>query len=298
MLSATNRLRMHQSGSRVAPKRCRQREGRGSVVRSGRRSLSDPPGRKAALRGVPKFRSILDFAKRKIDTGAWPSGNRVPSENELSGTFGVSRMTARRALDQLARDGLIVRKRGAGSFIANNAVRSSFVEIRNISDEIAESGRAYSSRVRKQCVVKASREVAAALGLEYGEQVFHTLIVHLADDLQVQLEYRYVRRDAAPGYLQADLTRMTPNQYLQAHCPLTDASQVISAVMPNESQCAQLAIRDREPCLLITRITASYGGLVSYARILAPANRYRLSGQMHFSDKRVSVPLRGGTARA
>ena len=255
------------------------------------RRVGSPLARRSAAR-VPKFVSILDFARRKIGTGAWPSGNRVPSENELSGTFGVSRMTARRALDQLAVDGLIVRRRGAGSFIANRTLQASFLQIRNIADEIAESGRKYSSRVMRHCVVGAPALAAAALGLPPRARVFHSLIVHLADGLQVQLEYRYVRMDAAPAYLEADLTHETPNHYLQSRYPLTEARQVIGATMPNAAQCEALSVRRSEPCLLITRVTSSFQGLVSYARILAPARRYQLSGELHYSSQREALRVK------
>ena len=232
--------------------------------------------------------AILDFAKTQIDSGAWRSGTRVPSENELSDQFSVSRMTARRALDQLALDGLIVRRIGAGSFIADNGVRSSFLVIRNIADEIAETGRDYSSRVLKHRAVAAPRAIAESLRLEERAEVYHSLIVHIGDDLPVQLEYRYVRKDAAPAYLSVDLSVETPNHYLQRCCPLTEAQQRIAATLPSKFECKALSIGKNEPCLLITRTTASREGLVSCARIVAPASRYQLAGQLHFSSK-VSV---------
>lgn len=235
--------------------------------------------------GGSKFAVIVAHTRRRIDSGAWRPGDRAPSENELSATFGVSRMTARRALDQLALDGLIVRRQGAGSFIANNGVRSSFLVIRNIAEEIAEGGREYSSHVLRQCATKASRAVANALEVEIGDVVYHSLVVHRADGLPVQLEYRYVRPDAVPGYITADFAAETPNQYLQRLCPLTEAHQEVSAGMPNAFQSRALGLRRPEPCLLITRVTSSRVGLVSYARILAPASRYGIAGQLRFSSQ-------------
>jgi GntR family histidine utilization transcriptional repressor len=232
-----------------------------------------------------KFVAIVEYGRRRIRSGEWRSSRRVPSENELSQSFHVSRMTARRALDKLALEGLIVRRRGSGSFVAENGIRSSFLVIRNIAAEVAESERAYSNRVLRHRVESASRAVADALEIDLGTPVYHSLIAHLADDEALQLEYRYVRRDAAPDYIEADLTTETPNQVLQRLCPLTFARQQISARLPTRAQCEALSIRPREPCLLITRVTASHVGLVSYARIYAPSSRYQLSGQLHFSSK-------------
>lgn len=234
---------------------------------------------------VRKFVAIADFARRRIGSGAWRPGDRVPSENELCGLFRVSRMTARRALDQLALDGLIVRRRGSGSFIADNGVRSSYLVIRNIADEIVESGRRYTNRVLQHRIEAAPLAVSTALGMRGGESVFHSLIVHCSDGVALQLEYRYVRPDAAPDYLSADLACETPNHVLQRMCPLTDARQDISAALPTKPQCEALGIKTSEACLLLTRVTSSLGGLVSYARILAPSSRYQLSGQLHFASR-------------
>lgn len=232
-----------------------------------------------------KFETILRFARAKISTGHWGVGDKVPSENELCAQFAVSRMTARRALEQLALDGLLIRRRGAGSYIADQGVRSSFLSIRSISQEVAESGRAYRARVLTHRAVPATEALSYALELKKGAQVFHSLIAHLADQEAVQLEYRYVRPDAVPRYLATDFSRETPNEYLQRLCPLTDARQEISAAMPTPKECRILAIDDGEPCLLITRTTAARIGLVSFARILAPASRYRLAGELHFTGR-------------
>lgn len=239
----------------------------------------------SCLNGRPKFESIVQFARRHIRSGRWRPGDRAPSENELSERFGVSRMTARRALDHLARAGDIVRRRGSGSFIADDSVRSSYLVVRSIADEVRDAGQRYSSRVLRQCESQCDAEVASALDLDRGEVVYHSLIVHSADEHAIQLEYRYVRPDAAPEYLRADLGAETPNQYLQRMCPLVDARQEVTAVLPKSRECDVLGIARQEPCLLITRITSAAVGLVSYARIVAPSSRYRLGGQLHFTSQ-------------
>jgi GntR family histidine utilization transcriptional repressor len=195
-------------------------------------------------------------------------------------------MTARRAREELVLTGEIVRRRGSGSFVADDSVRSSFLAIRSIADEVRETGQRYSSRVLRHCTIASTRQIAVALGIARGSPVFHSLITHLADNAEVQLEYRYVRKDAAPGYLEADLTVETPNQYLQRVCPLVEASQDVAAVMPSRRQCELLGIEPTEPCLLLTRVTAGPRGLASFAQIYAPSSRYRLSGRLRFSRKK------------
>lgn len=233
----------------------------------------------------PKFQAIVQFARRRIHSGTWGPGQRAPSENELSEQFGVSRMTARRALHELARAGDIVRRRGAGSFIADDSVRSSYLVVRNIADEIRESGQVYGSRVLRHSALACSADVATALQIERGSTIYHSLVAHLADERPIQLEYRYIRPDAAPEYLDVDLATETPNHYLQRICPLVEARQEITAVIASSQQCELLDIRQSEPCLLITRVTRAKRGVVSYARILAASSRYRLGGRLHFTSE-------------
>ena len=67
---------------------------------------------------LPQFALIKQYIQDHIDSGAWPAGTRTPSENELCSMFSVSRMTARRALQELADQGLLLRAPGSGTFVA------------------------------------------------------------------------------------------------------------------------------------------------------------------------------------
>ena len=106
-------------------------------------------------------------------------------------------MTARKALDRLALAGDIVRRHGSGSFVADDSVRSSFLVIRNIADEIGESGRRYSSRMLRQCSISCDTEVAAVLELAPEATVYHSLIVHLADEEAAGISVRSFRCGAS-----------------------------------------------------------------------------------------------------
>ena len=83
-----------------------------------------------------KYTVIKQHICQKIESGKWPQHYKVPSENELTKQFDVSRMTARRALQDLTEQGILVRAQGSGTFVATFKSQSSLLEIRNISDEI------------------------------------------------------------------------------------------------------------------------------------------------------------------
>ena len=88
---------------------------------------------------TPKFAQIKQFIVDKIRSGLWQENQRVPSENELSTQFSVSRMTARRALSELTESGILTRSQGLGTFVASFKSQSSLLEIKNIADDFRYS---------------------------------------------------------------------------------------------------------------------------------------------------------------
>lgn len=125
---------------------------------------------------------------------------------------------------------------------------------------------------------RASAALAAQLGLATGAPVFHTLIVHLENELPLQCEDRYVNPVAAPGYLSVDFTRTTPTHYLLEVAPLWQAQYSIEATRPTAQEARLLGIAVDEPCLVVVRRTVDHQRPITLARLVHPGQRYRLQG--------------------
>jgi GntR family histidine utilization transcriptional repressor len=227
----------------------------------------------------PLYAGLKLMILARIRSGEWAPKARVPSENELVAEYGVSRMTANRALRELANEGALVRVQGVGSFVAEQKAHSALFEVRNIAEEIAARGHAHRARVVVLQEEAASLEVSDALQLPDGAPVFHSVLVHFENDVPVQIEDRFVNPAAAPGYLAEDFTRTTPNAYLSRLAPLVEAEHVVEATLPAAWECRLLSISRTEPCLLIRRRTWSGPTTVTAARLLCPGSRYRLEGR-------------------
>lgn len=232
----------------------------------------------------PRFSIIRDFIKEYIARGEWTPGTRVPSENELGEQFKVSRMTARRALDELTREGLVKRIRGSGTFVADKRPESSLLTIRNIAEEIAGRGHRHLAKV----ILLEPRKADASLGLSFemkpGSSLYYSLIVHFENDQAVQQEARYVNPRFAPAYLEQDFVDHTPNVYLMDTAPLTEADHLVAAVLPDKESARRLGIAANEPCLQLTRKSWCSQGVVSHAVLLHPGKRYRLGDHLKFSE--------------
>ncbi len=89
---------------------------------------------------VPMHRQIAHQLREAISKGEYALGDRIPTEPELSEHFGVSRITARQAVEHLVRDGVVVRKQGKGTFVQGPLVRHDLLQLRGIFDELVDQG--------------------------------------------------------------------------------------------------------------------------------------------------------------
>jgi len=231
-----------------------------------------------------KYQAIKNHLVEQIDQGVLKPGAKVASENQLARRFSVSRMTARKALQDLADTGLLYRTQGLGTFVSDKRPMSSMLTIRNIAEEIAERGHKCTCQIVALKQVLANQEQANVLGLQAGAGVFYSVLVFFENEVAIQLEERFVNTSLAPDYLEQDYCHSTPYEYLSRAAPLTEADHIVEAVIArSESElnvAKYLNISVSEPCLKVSRRTYSKQGVVSFATLIYPGSRYRLGGHI------------------
>ena len=220
-------------------------------------------------------RHILD----NIGSGKWSAASRVPSENDIVKSFGVSRMTANRALRELRDEGVLVRIAGVGSFVADQHAHAHPLEIHSIADEIRRRGHVHRSEVISLEKIRAVADLAEDFGIAARSELYCSVIVHFENDRPIQLEDRYVLPKLAPDYLRVNFKQTTPTDYLLKVAPLQEAEHLLRAVMPDERTRKLLGMKRDEPCLLMIRRTWTAGQIASVARLHYPGSRYELSGR-------------------
>ena len=125
---------------------------------------------------------------------------------------------------------------------------------------------------------RATESLARRFGIRAGDPLFHSVVVHLENELPIQVEDRHVNPQVAPDYLSQDFTNQTPNAYLMRVAPLQGVSFEIEACTPPASVGELLQMRSGEPCLVLHRQTHSRGQVASVASLWHPASRYRFAG--------------------
>lgn len=237
--------------------------------------LDEPPSQ-----SEPIYVRIKRMIARKVATGEWARESRIPSEHELVRSLKVSRMTVHRALRELTDEGMLVRTRGVGTFIAPTKPEASVLEIRDIAEDIRSRGN------RHECAVLLSASEPAGplgsdlFGVPAGARLFHTICLHREDGVPVQYEDRLVNPSAVPGYLDHDFTRVTPTQVLNQAIPSPEIRHVIEAVAVEGRIADLLAMPEGSAGLQMMRTTWSGGCTVTHVRLLHPGNRYRLGGHI------------------
>jgi GntR family transcriptional regulator, histidine utilization repressor len=232
----------------------------------------------ASTPAAARYLQVKQFVLSRISEGSLAVGDRVPSENELVRDLDVSRMTANRALRELAADGVLVRVAGVGTFVAEQRAQAHPLEVRNIADEIRSRGHEYLAKVVFHGSIIASRELAERCGVVPGAKLDHSLLIHFESGIPLQVEDRYVNPAVVPDYLQNDFTRTTPHEYLMKAAPLQRAEHTVRAVLPDKRIGRMLKLEADDACLLIMRRTWSYGRIATVANFYHPGSRYELSG--------------------
>src|SRR5260221_2544364 len=151
----------------------------------------------------PQYRQIEQALRERILT--LRPGERLPSDAELVAEFGVSRMTARNAMQRLAEEGLVAREPGRGSFVATPTTHRRTDRLMTFSSEMTRQGRVPSSRLIARAIRPSTRAEAAALALGPGEPVVEVRRIRLADSEPIALETAVLVASCGPSVLNADL---------------------------------------------------------------------------------------------
>src|SRR3954462_14942468 len=114
------------------------------------------------------YETVKTSIEQRIAAGGWQPGVRLPSERELVHEFGCARMTVHRALRELEEEGLIERRQGSGSYVAELHPISNLLQVRDIHDEIRERGHAHAARVCRASRTRCDAAIAAAMRMRKG----------------------------------------------------------------------------------------------------------------------------------
>lgn len=137
----------------------------------------------------PLYQQLMRRLKNDVVAGAYPAGGRIPSEQVLCETYGVSRVTVRKAMLDLVQEGLLVRRQGKGTFVAEARLKRDLQHVTSFSDACGGTGRTATSRVLEIRRETAHPEDVERLHVPLESEVLEVCRLRLCDGEPVMLEY-------------------------------------------------------------------------------------------------------------
>ncbi|MEO4000263.1 histidine utilization repressor [Mesorhizobium sp. CAU 1732] len=216
---------------------------------------------------------ILAEISAKIVSGEWQPGHRIPFEHELTEIYGCSRMTVSKALTQLARSGLIERRKRSGSFVARPRSQAAVLEIHDIRTEVEALGFPYRYELLSRAERVADTE-DETVGFISGTKLLDIVCLHLAGDVPFCLEERIVSLKAVPNIQAERFDEIAPGPWLLSHVPWSEAEHAIRAVNADRHMARRLGVPSGAACLVVERRTWTGGLPVTRVKLTYPGSSH------------------------
>ena len=229
---------------------------------------------------IPLYSQLVSIVKRNISAGTLGPGDLVPSESELCKTFDISRSTVRQAIGALEAEGLVVRKQGRGTFVAEPKVRKRTENVYSFTSEISSMGMTPSSTLLDFEVIVPGADIARMLELSSTDTpVYRFTRIRNVNDEPLIMETSF-----SPQYIYPNLTR----ELLQTHSFYsllygvgivpTSATDTYEAVVMGQKEAMLLHCSAGSGAFFVQRRTYNANGLCyEFTRSLMRADRVRLN---------------------
>jgi GntR family transcriptional regulator len=200
---------------------------------------------------LPLYQQLERELRSAIERGLLAPEDALPPERDLAADLGVSRITVRKAVDGLVREGLLVRRQGSGTFVRPR-VEKNFSKITSFSEDMRARGRSPHSVWLKRSEGTVTPEEAMSLRSSPGTPVYRFHRIRYADDAPMAIERATVLATCLPS-LEAVEASLYEALERSGHRPMR-ALQRLRAVLFDAEQAALLAAREHDPGLLVERI--------------------------------------------
>jgi GntR family transcriptional regulator, histidine utilization repressor len=213
------------------------------------------------------FRDVKADLLGRILARVWAPGDLVPGEVELAAEFGVARATVNRAMRELTEEGLLERRRKAGTRVRPSPLRAARFEIPLVRAEIEAAGQAYGYRLIGRAVTLSPGWLAARLSLAPGARVLHLTCLHSADGAPYQFEDRWISLAALPEVEAEPFDRIGPNEWLIRAVPFSEVEISFLATAAEGEVASALDCREGEPVFTVERTTWWQGQAITHVRL-------------------------------
>ena len=238
---------------------------------------------------IPLYIQVIDSLTNFIECNKFKPGYQLPPEAKLCRSFDVSRTVIRQALKELEYKGLIYRKKGRGTFIAEPKIRESLVQnLTGFYQDMEAKGHRPYSKVLKQEKVLAAKKVAENLEIAEGTPAIQIDRLRFLGQEPIVLVNSYLPFDLVPELDEVDLSNQSLYVYLQneQHIQISHGKRYIEAVPANQLEAEQLRVDIGSPLILLDSISyLSDGTPLEYFHALHRGDRSRFEVELISVDQ-------------
>lgn len=225
---------------------------------------------------VPVYVQIHDKIQHRIEKGDWKVGDRLPSERLLAEEYGVSRMTLRQAIQTLADEGILERKVGSGTYVANQKVQEKMTGITSFTEIIKKQGKNPSSKTVSYKVTTANAREQEALQLSDNTSILRMERIRFADDVPICLDTTSIPLPFVENLAREEVTTSLYHSFRKKmKLSLGHAIQNVTASLANERTAELLEIKRGDAILQLRQTTfLTDGRPVEYVRSQYVGDRF------------------------
>ena len=228
---------------------------------------------------IPLYHQLKTLILQEIEAGTWKPDQQLPTEEQLSARFRVSKITVRQALRELSNLGWVRREQGRGTFVQKPALEEGPRKLTSFSAEMREHGLVATSQVLEKSVIAAPADVAAKLGIMTTDRVFRLRRLRLADGVPLGVQTAYLPMAMLPGIDDVQFTDLSLYGLLESRYDLhpVAAKETLIAVVVNNEEASLLRVPPGSPALAAERITfLPQGQPLEYAQSIMRGDRYKV----------------------
>ena len=233
---------------------------------------------------IPYYYQLEEFLRGQIENGTWKPGQKIPSEAELCEAFDVSRTVVRQALNELVQEGVLYRRRGKGTFVAEPKIGESLVQhLTGFYEDTVALGLKPSTKVLEQKVIPAPPKIAEALGLKEGDPVTMIDRLRSVDGEPIVLVVTYLPYGVCPELVNEDVSTQSLYAILETKygLELVYGRRTLEAVAATKEEAELLEMQEGDPIILLRSISyLKDGGPIEYFKARHRGDRSRFEVEL------------------
>lgn len=220
---------------------------------------------------------LLEIVRKKIESGEWPVGSQIPTEEELCKMFSVSRATVRSAILELVRQGYLKRQQGKGTFIFKNIVSAGLPMLISFRELMFEEGLAFTTNVLARTVMMPVDDLDAKLDIPPDKHIIYIKRLHLIDNEPILLQESYIPYHICPLLLEDDIEHNSLFDIFEKNygIKITKIKNHIEITYVNLNESRLLNLSEGSASILLTQYFYSGDTLIMYSRSIKKPDRFQ-----------------------